>query len=330
VRVVASGKDMVRAQELFKKHGVIKDFPYASVRSLIVYIFKNLSSFDVLYFRDPKLFYLAFIIRFVFLKKVIFEAHGSHEWRWMKPIWLTSFYVSNGAVFITKKLQEWYDPREKKPAVVVHVNAPDFNLFSDGGSARASVRQELNISHNTPLLVYAGNTMWYDIVFLLHLLSMLPAEYTLLIVGLKDDEKEELTAKAIELGVDGRARFVGRVVNTMFVKYLLAADVLLIPPTLTYPGSICSKLYEYLAAGVPIVAHPAGANDEVLDDGKNALLVNSSTPRAFADAIVRLQHNETLNKSLSNQALEDAKKYTWNQRANAISSLLYRMVSVKN
>jgi glycosyltransferase involved in cell wall biosynthesis len=47
-------------------------------------------------------------------------------------------------------------------------------------------------------------------------------------------------------------------------------------------------LFEYLAAGVPVVASRVGVVPEILEDGRSALLVPSGEPGPLADAIARL------------------------------------------
>ena len=91
---------------------------------------------------------------------------------------------------------------------------------------------------------------------------------------------------------------------------------------ITYPGSISSKLYEYLASSRPIVSSAGGANREILEDGKNALIVDPPTAENFAKAIERILQDENLRRLLSENAFESAKKYTWQKRAEIIYQFL--------
>src|SRR4029077_16122700 len=47
-------------------------------------------------------------------------------------------------------------------------------------------------------------------------------------------------------------------------------------------------LFEYLAAGVPVVASRVGVVPEILEDGRTALLMPPGEPEPLADAIARL------------------------------------------
>ncbi|TSC73345.1 MAG: group 1 glycosyl transferase [Parcubacteria group bacterium Gr01-1014_70] len=151
---------------------------------------------------------------------------------------------------------------------------------------------------------------------------MRPSRSILLLFGLKDTEKEALEKSAASLGVLHRFRVCGRVPRSEFPRFLLAADILLIPPTLTFPGSICSKLYEYLAAGVPIVSHKAGANDEILHHGKNAFVISSSDKREYLHYILQILKDPRMASAMGSAAAEDAKKYTWGARAHMLARLI--------
>lgn len=78
------------------------------------------------------------------------------------------------------------------------------------------------------------------------------------------------------------------------------------------------KLFEYMAAGRPIVASRLPAIEEVLTDGENALLVEPNDPQALAAAIDRLLAEPDLARRLGERAFADAHRYSWEERARAI------------
>jgi len=333
VTIFSSATEPQRKNIIFEAKGVTRLFPLdvaSRKRSLFFAVFQLRATYDILYYRDPRLFFVACIARFFLRKRVVFEAHGSHEWRFMKGVWLLAFRVSHGAVFITERLRQWYGADAAR-SVVTHVNAPDDVFFTvDRAKLRTQTRARLKIPDKTFLVSYIGSTLWYDVQTLVTMLPLLSENVSLLLVGMKEDEEKRIRACARTFHVEDRLVIHGRVLSRDVFSYLVASDVLLIPPTLSYPGSICSKIYEYLLAGVPIVAHPAGANDEVLHDGKNALLVRGNAPSLFADIVKRLQNDEHLRFSLGQQALIDARAYTWKRRAEAICHFLYNVASVKD
>ena len=87
------------------------------------------------------------------------------------------------------------------------------------------------------------------------------------------------------------------------------------------------KLFEYLAAGRPIVASRLPALAEVLEDGINALLVAPGDPAALADAIRRLIADPALALRLAARAFADAEQYSWARRAERLDVVLARALS---
>jgi glycosyltransferase involved in cell wall biosynthesis len=326
VHVVSSNTDILSFQEITTKHGVTKNFAYDSAQPLFVYILKHRSSFDVLYFRDPKLFYVAFVARFLLRKKVVFEIHGNKEWKSLVLLWLASFWIAHGALFITDRLRKWYNPR-CKPWILVHVSAPD-NIYSKGPlPSREELRDALRLPRDACILLYLGSAFWYRLDVFIAMMPYVPERCVLVLAGLKDDEIPALASCAKEKKVQTRVRFVGRVEPKNVPNYLFAADVLLNSYTdHIFDGGVSSKLYEYLAIGVPIISYSAGANDEVLQHEHNALLVDSSAPRDYASAVTRVMEDATLARQLGAQAKRDSLQYTWEKRAERIVLLLQKVM----
>ena len=78
------------------------------------------------------------------------------------------------------------------------------------------------------------------------------------------------------------------------------------------------KLFDYMAAGVPIVATDVPALREVLVDGENALLVPPGDPEALAGAIDWILGDPALAERLRRRAFAEVADYTWERRAERI------------
>jgi glycosyltransferase involved in cell wall biosynthesis len=110
-------------------------------------------------------------------------------------------------------------------------------------------------------------------------------------------------------------------------RYLMAADVLLQPPSripLKLVGNtvLPMKLFLYLAAGRPIVAPDLPDMREVLKHDHNAWLVPTGDDGAAALAIARVLGDPGLRERLSKGARETAAGLTWDARAARILSFL--------
>ncbi len=294
----------------------------SSRRSLLWRIISLRGNFDILYYRDPFIFYAAFLARFLLRKKVVFEVHGNREWKYGSPFWRLSLITAHGAVFITRVLAEYY--RYKKPFVVVHTSGVDLDQFSEQGVPFDEVRKTLSIHPNEHLIVYVGSFLWYSMETLIGMMKFVQTPSVLLVVGAKETEIQELKKLAKKYEVAPRVRYISRVRPVEVPRYLKAADVLVNPLVIEYEGSISSKLYEYLAAGKPIVSSEGGANQEILLDGKNALLVSLSG-ESFAKAVEKVLQDNNLREMLSANARLSARLYTWEERGRVINGLINKI-----
>ena len=101
--------------------------------------------------------------------------------------------------------------------------------------------------------------------------------------------------------------------------YQAAADVLVLPNTaqaaISREHTSPLKLFEYMAAGRPIVASDLPSLREVLRHGDNAWLMQPDDPAALAQGIQHLLAEPALAARLAAQAQEEVQAYTWEQRA---------------
>ncbi|MEM7100812.1 MAG: glycosyltransferase family 4 protein [Pseudomonadota bacterium] len=124
----------------------------------------------------------------------------------------------------------------------------------------------------------------------------------------------------------------GHVSHAEVNKYLKALDVALFPmqsSVIVSGGTDIAKwtsplkLFEYMAAGKPIVASDFSVIREILTSETNALLVPATDMQQWQLAIQKLCGSDALSKKLGTQAHHDlSSRYTWQVRsANVIQGL---------
>lgn len=129
--------------------------------------------------------------------------------------------------------------------------------------------------------------------------SQAPANTFLLVVG-DGPVRAELEAQAQRLGLQDRVRFTGVIHRDQVPAHVAAFDVALQPAVTPYASPL--KLMEYLVLGKAIVAPRAPNLQEVLTDGRNALLFDDTQPQALEHALTRLCADAALRTHLAQEA----------------------------
>ncbi|MCU0887076.1 MAG: glycosyltransferase family 4 protein [Rubritepida sp.] len=148
-----------------------------------------------------------------------------------------------------------------------------------------------------------------------------PPALSLLVVG-EGPARPGLEALARELGIADRVRFTGLAQRDAVPGHIAGFDVALQPAAVPYASPL--KVFEYMAAGRPIVAPDQPNIHEVLRDGETALLFDPATPGALWTAIGRLAADPALRARLGAAARAEvlARDLTWAGNARRVVALL--------
>ncbi len=129
---------------------------------------------------------------------------------------------------------------------------------------------------------------------------------TLAIAG-DGPDRPALERRARELGLGGRARFLGSVPRDGVLRLFRAADAALLSSTWeNFPHTVV----EALAVGTPVVSTAVGGVPEVVTDGQNGLLVPPGDPAALAAAVARIFDDAALRERLARAAAPSVAGHT--------------------
>lgn len=156
-------------------------------------------------------------------------------------------------------------------------------------------------------------------------------EVAFVVVGGNPDEVKALERDARARGLTNLQCFGFRPAREL-PPFLLAADVLFIPPTaapLEQHGRtvLPMKVFSYLAAGRPIIAGRLPDVAEVLVDGDNARLVTPDAPDETARALRALFEDPELCERLSEGARRSAAELTWENRGRRLLAQVERWIT---
>jgi glycosyltransferase involved in cell wall biosynthesis len=144
-----------------------------------------------------------------------------------------------------------------------------------------------------------------------------------LLVGGSETDIAEYRALANQRGIEGRVIFKGRVKHREVPLYLSLCDVLVAPfPDAPHYRFYMSpiKLFEYMAAGRPIIATALPSIEEIIGDA--GILIQPDDAQAICDAVKRYRHDPEVRRQYSSRALARSKQYTWDNRAQRIEVFL--------
>jgi glycosyltransferase involved in cell wall biosynthesis len=167
-------------------------------------------------------------------------------------------------------------------------NGVNLRLFRPGESARRQGRP-------IRCLAVARLVERKGLGELLRAFAMLPrGEFLLDIVGTGPDARR-LRQLASSLGLGQDVTFVGSLERSAVAQRYRDADLFTLPSSAEAFGNVFA---EALASGLPIVGSNIGGIPELVEHGKNGLLVPPGSPEALAQAILYLAGDFELRESM--------------------------------
>lgn len=166
---------------------------------------------------------------------------------------------------------------------------------------------------------------WHGLPTLLEAFEELRREVPasrLLIVG-DGPERETLATQLQERGLDGDVIFTGAVASECIPGLLASMDVAAAPyGNLEEFYFSPLKVYEYMAAGLPVVAGDIGQLQDLIKHGHSGLLYSPGDAAALTAALRTLHEDAALRRRLGETARQAVlAHHTWDGRVREILSL---------
>lgn len=216
--------------------------------------------------------------------------------------------------YLKKIVTAWGVKSEKIVVVYNAFNAPHVS------GTKQELRNMLLSTH--PTIVSAGRLVpWkgFDTVIreLPSIAKSIP-EIRLIILGDGPDrQKLELCAK--EVGVENRVTFMGNVPQAELFRHIKASDVFVL--NTSYEG-FSHQILEVLALETPLLTTRAGGNVEIIESGKNGLLIDYNDRDALREGIVALLSDPVHAHALAHAGTVTVGQFTENRMLDGISKVL--------
>jgi glycosyltransferase involved in cell wall biosynthesis len=251
---------------------------------------------------------------------VFFEAHAVRSASWARRL-----FGVDGIVAISEGLKREFVALGLPPErCLVAPDGVDLSKYAHLPH-RSQARRLLGLSSDRPIVCYTGHLYAWKGVYTLVESAILLPEAVFVIVGGMPEDVDALRQFAAQRHADN-VQLVGHVPPREVPLYQSAADVLVLPNSAgekisaLYTSPL--KLFEYMAAGRPIVASDLSSMREVLIDRANAMLVEPDAPRALARTLNVVLADPGLQRRLAAQAQMAVQAYTWQRRTCRIVRFL--------
>jgi len=249
----------------------------------------------------------------------VIENHTETDSRFFAPIARAAALPAlRGVVTVTEHLGDRYRKEGVPPGkLLVWPDAVDPRRFRDPPD-RATARLALDLPVEARIALYCGHFYPEKGVPELAEAARRTPEVLFVFVGGWPADAEALRAR---LSGVPNARVLPFVPNRRVPLHLAAADALVLPNSGRGPQAWSTsplKLFEYMAAGRPVVATDIPALRGFLRHGWNACVVAPDAPDALADGVRRVLGDPAWADGLARTARAEVRAYTWERRAEAV------------
>lgn len=208
-------------------------------------------------------------------------------------------------------------------------NGVDLNVFTK----MEGIRDSLGIAKNEFAIGFVGQIseakgLRYLIEAAPEILKSFP-NTVFLIVGKKVLKEDTLTEKLIglaeSLGVRNSFQFLGTRDNIQL--FMNSIDLLVLP---THAEAFAKVIIEAMACHTCVIASDVGGIPEIIQDGKNGLLVTPKNVNALKNAILMLMENEKMRIQLAETGYKTAvEEFSMDQHVKKVQGLYTQLLAQK-
>lgn len=197
------------------------------------------------------------------------------------------------------------------------------------GSTR--IRDELGLVEPWPIVVYQGGVQQgRGLERLVRVAALVPNAYFVFIGGGRLDAS--LRSITAELGLEGRVRFIPTVALAELPDYTASASIGVQPiesTCLNHYTTDSNKLFEYVQAGLPVVASDLPEIRRVVREHDLGLLVPPGDTDALAAALRALAADQDKRNFYAGQSIKAAAVLNWEEQEGELLALYERVLEKK-
>ncbi len=185
--------------------------------------------------------------------------------------------------------------------VTVLLNAINIKRFTE--IDRNVIRNKFGISENEFIFLFAGRLTHQKGVDILLSAFKDVTQGTLYIVG-DGEDRDKLHDLSKQIGIDSRVKFLG-IRHDMPELYKIT-DVFVLPSR--WEGLVIVMM-EAMASGLPIIASRIDGMNELVEEGRNGILISPENISELSEAMRTLLTDRSRRESMAYENLKDSKKF---------------------
>jgi glycosyltransferase involved in cell wall biosynthesis len=288
---------------------------------------------DIYHFHDPELIPAATLIKLIKRKRLIYDIHEDIPKQILTKPWLPRYlraFISKLFAFVERVTFPLFDAviaaseditlhLPRSPKLVVIKNFTSIEVARQSQRKHAKERK----GRRATLIYVGGLNKDRGAREMVKAVSLLGDKAKLVLVGTFSDPflEDELRAEAGK-----EVEFIGQVPYEKVFSFLSDADMGLVcfQPT---PNNIAAswrnnKLFEYMAAGLPVIASNFPLWQDFVEGNKCGLTVDPLNPAKIAEAAEYLiEHPDEAKKMGENGKRAVAEKYNWETESQKLIGL---------
>ncbi len=302
---------------------------------------------DIYHFHDPELLIVTPWLRLLTGKPTVYDIHEVYAdfikvkdympawvrypiawaFRWLEPLLAR---LQSGLIFSDDEIAKTF----------AHIHIPKTTLFNfpAGFFIENAIAHTQNITHRAPIVLHLGGHERNRGTRLMieafnRVLDEMP-EARLVLVGhfVPPDLKNEVQADINTRGIQHAATITGRIPFETIGEYLSQAAAGWVPwqPYPKNEKNVPTKLFEYMAYGIPIVSSDLHSTYPFVQNGENGYRAQADDPAAHAEAILRILQNPVQGIAMGQKGQKLVRtQYSWNTMEARLYMLYDELMSGK-
>jgi glycosyltransferase involved in cell wall biosynthesis len=303
-----------------------RGFLFYKFINIRLFFFLLFHRFDILVANDLDTLLPNFLISKLKRLPLVYDAHeyftGVPELQnrpFVKWVWTTIernlFPHLKSVITVSDSIAVQYEKQYGTKPVVVR------NCARLSGEIKLFSRSELGVPEDYLLLILQGGGINIDRggEELIEAVSTL--ENVFLIIAGSGDVIEILKEKSIALNVFDRIRFIPKLPWEELMRYTKSADAGLTldkDTNLNYHFSLPNKLFDYLSAGIPVIAGNLLEVKKILEERNCGIIIRSITPEEIRKAVIKLRDDRALLNKMRQNAVTAFESLNWEKESEKI------------